>query len=99
MKLNKEQQSAVDHIKGPLRVVAGPGSGKTRLIIQKIVKIRNENLADESEIVVITFTNKAVNEIKKRLKSEGVENVRVMTYHSFCRRIIDLFGHLIGVKY
>ena len=63
--LNKKQEEAVKHINGPLRIVAGPGSGKTRTIVSKISYLLKNGLATQDEILTITFTNKAASEIKK----------------------------------
>ncbi|RKX65504.1 MAG: hypothetical protein DRP42_04655 [Tenericutes bacterium] len=86
MTLNKQQQQAVDKIIGPVRIIAGPGTGKTRTITSKIGKILTEGHANSDEILFLTFTNKAAKEAKSRIEIEvGVDNLpKVFTYHSFC---------------
>ncbi len=87
--LNLEQQLAVDHLKGPLRVIAGAGSGKTRVLISKINKLI-ESGVNPQKICAITFTNKAANEIKMRsLKENKFSNgIWISTYHSLCNFIL-----------
>ena len=67
IKLNKAQEEAKEYCDGPLRIIAGPGSGKTRTIISKIGYILKNDLAKPWEILTITFTNKAASEIKERV--------------------------------
>ena len=88
--LNDVQQKIVQDTQGALMVLAGAGSGKTRVLTQRIAYIISQNLAKPSEILAITFTNKAATEIKNRLFDMGVNamNVWAMTFHSMCCRIL-----------
>lgn len=71
----------------PLLIIAGPGSGKTRVIIERVIHlIRKEDIVS-SEILCLTFSKKAADEMKERLESKGIINVNVSTYHAFCRDI------------
>ena len=99
-KLNKEQYEAATNIEGPLLILAGAGSGKTRVLTYRIAHmIENLNIYP-SQILAITFTNKAAGEMKERIKSlvgDVVEGMWVSTFHSSCvrilRREIDKLGY------
>ncbi len=86
VQLNDQQRAAVRHTAGPLLVVAGAGSGKTRVIIEKIVHLVRDRGLPGSRIAAITFTNKAAREMKerlvKRLGKEKADGIRVSTFHS-----------------
>jgi len=100
--LNPQQQAAVEHIGSPLLVLAGAGSGKTRVITQKIVwLIRNANV-EAKNIAAITFTNKASREMKQRiselLKSEEAKGLTVSTFHSLGLDIFRQEYKTLGYK-
>ena len=92
--LNPQQLEAARHIEGPLMIVAGAGSGKTRVITYRIAyMIREKNIAPES-ILAITFTNKAAREMRDRVRDmlgHSSESPLVSTFHSFCLRILRQF--------
>lgn len=92
IQLNKEQQKVVDSIDGPVAVYAGPGSGKTRVLIERIKKMVLEKNIDPGSILAITFTNKAAAEMKKRL-SKYIEPKKLFigTFHSFCYEALKHF--------
>ncbi len=91
MNLNKEQSQAVEQTEGPVRIIAGPGSGKTRTIVSKIEYILKNDLAKPWEILAITFTNKAANEIKERINlGEGIKFNNVFTYHGWCNYFLRM---------
>ena len=99
--LNKEQTEAAMHLEGPALVVAGPGSGKTRVLTHRVAYLINEQKIHESNILVVTFTNKAANEIKERLKNLLQEDVKLPwagTFHSICSKILRRDGYLIGIS-
>ncbi len=85
--LNEEQQEAVTHFKGPLLILAGAGSGKTRTIIYRIAYLVSHYGVNPSTILALTFTNKAANEMVERLrrfpKGDYIKNVLATTFHSF----------------
>ena len=89
--LNAAQRKAVEHNGGHLLIVAGPGTGKTHTLTQRILRTRQN--ADASDILAITFTNKAANELRQRLfaQSENLDNVFVGTFHSFCLKLLREF--------
>lgn len=89
-KLNKEQREAVLHTEGPLLILAGAGSGKTRVLTYRIAYLIEEKSVYPSNILAITFTNKAAREMKDRVQSliGGTDNMWISTFHSTCVRIL-----------
>ncbi len=92
--LNPAQTKAVMHTDGPALVVAGPGSGKTRVLTHRVGYLINEGLADETSILCVTFTNKAAGEIKSRVK---LNLSWAGTFHSICSRILRKDGYHTGI--
>ncbi|NGX63017.1 MAG: ATP-dependent DNA helicase PcrA [Candidatus Anoxychlamydiales bacterium] len=92
--LNSEQQKAVDHIEGPLLVLAGAGSGKTKVVTEKIAKLISIGV-DADSILALTFTNKAANEMSERIKNLTSKNVVACTFHSLGAKILrESINHL-----
>lgn len=98
--LNKEQQEAVRHTDGPLLIMAGAGSGKTRVLTQRIAYLLHEKDVSPRNILAITFTNKAAREMKNRIQQlvgTDSQQIWVSTFHSMCvrilRRDIDRIGY------
>ena len=97
--LNTEQRLAVETTEGPVLVIAGPGSGKTRVITTRVSHLIN-NGVNPYNIGVLTFTNKAAKEIKERLEKEfhlDPHNLTTGTFHSFCSKVLRQHGYLIGI--
>jgi len=87
-KLNEQQESAVKHIEGPLLVIAGPGSGKTFVIVEKVLHLVNSGIP-QSSILCLTFTGKASGEMKQRLEKYGVLDTKISTFHSFAKEVLE----------
>ncbi len=98
MDLTPDQWSAVDHQHGPLLVLAGPGSGKTRVITRRIARLVEKGISPR-QILAITFTNKAANEMADRVEQliPGAR-VWVSTFHRFCARLLREWGRGVGLK-
>ncbi|GAB4820246.1 hypothetical protein N2152v2_007292 [Parachlorella kessleri] len=101
--LSQEQQAAVTAPLGATRVVAGPGSGKTRVLISRIAHLLNHHQVPAYQVLAITFTNKAGGEMRERLGrllgEEAANGLAAGTFHSFCYRLLKRELHLLpGAK-
>jgi len=98
-KLNPEQQKAVLHEKGPLLVIAGAGSGKTRTLTFRIAHLIGNMGVSPYNVLAVTFTNKAAAEMRERVENllgRSAEGMWVTTFHSACVRILRMEAHRLG---
>lgn len=106
--LNPKQKEAVTYLGSPLLLLAGAGSGKTRVLTHRAAYFIEKKLAKPSEILLLTFTNKAAEEMKQRMnklisvdksktKNDKSNEVFAGTFHSFCCRVLRSDGHYLGI--
>ena len=100
--LNQQQQQAVRYIDGPLLVLAGAGSGKTRVIVEKIAYLIETCGYSASDILAVTFTNKSAKEMKsrvlKRLQNKGSRHLKISTFHTFGLNLLKKHHEFLGYK-
>ena len=99
--VNEKQKEAIEHTHGPLLIVAGAGSGKTRVLTYRYAHLVMSHSVNYSNILAITFTNKAANEMKERISKLldlDIYPKWISTFHSSCVKILRTHGHLIGYK-
>ena len=103
---NRDQQSAIDTTSGPLLVIAGPGAGKTFTLVERIVRLIEVQHIDPSQLLVVTFTEKAARELITRISNRLIElgisfNINEMyigTFHSVCLRLLKDHREFTGLK-
>jgi DNA helicase II / ATP-dependent DNA helicase PcrA len=99
--LNEQQLAAVQSVNGPLLILAGPGSGKTRVIVHRVAYLVEHEGVHPSKIVAVTFTNRAAREMRERLEGlighQRTRSVTVGTFHATCARWLRIDGHHLGL--
>ena len=102
MSLNPQQRAAVLHCEGPLLVLAGAGSGKTRVIVEKIAHLVQSGRYPAKRIAAITFTNKAAKEMRervaKRIRGDGAEGLLISTFHALGLKILQVEHEKAGLR-
>ncbi|GAT76055.1 DNA helicase II [Ehrlichia ruminantium] len=97
--LNEEQKKAVTNINGPILILAGAGTGKTRTITSRIAYILNNNFALPNQILAVTFTNKAANEMLSRINElTCASNIWLGTFHAIATKILRQHAEAVGLK-
>ncbi len=99
--LSERQRDAVTHIDGPLLIIAGPGSGKTRVMAHRVAYLIGVTGVPPWKILAVTFTNKAARELLERcerLVGSGSNELQVRTFHGFCSRVLRSDGENVGLK-
>src|SRR3954453_2797756 len=95
--LTPAQLAAVTHVAGPLLILAGPGSGKTRVVTHRIAHLLEQGISGK-QVLALTFTNKAADEMKARLaRLVPLPTVWMGTFHRFCARLLRMYGQLVGL--
>lgn len=99
--LNIEQQKAVEQINGPVIILAGAGSGKTRVLTYRVINLIEQGI-DPFNILMVTFTNKAASEMKERVEKflknkNGTTLPAISTFHALCAKILRIDGSAIGI--
>lgn len=101
LKLNKEQRRAVKHIKGPLLLVAGAGTGKTTVLINRLAYLILEKKVKPKSVLLLTFTEKAAGELEERsdqILPYGCTDLWISTFHGFGERVLREYGLDIGLS-
>ena len=99
--LSVRQIEAVTHTDGPLLLIAGPGSGKTRVMAHRLAYLVGVKEIKANNILAVTFTNKAARELKdrcERLVTTEKELLQVRTFHGFCARVLRFDGGYVGLS-
>ena len=99
--LNPAQREAVLHVDGPLLVVAGAGSGKTRVLTHRVAHLIQAHGVKPNEILAITFTNKAATEMRERLErmlGRTARAIWILTFHAACGRMLRREAERLGYR-
>src|ERR1700739_984341 len=95
--LTPAQREAVTHVQGPLLVLAGAGSGKTRVITRRVAYLLRQGIAGEN-ILALTFTNRAAGEMRQRIEGLAPRSgAWVGTFHALCARLLRSHAPLVGI--
>ena len=96
--LTEAQRAAVLHVEGPLLILAGPGSGKTRVVTHRVAYLLSQGVPGR-QILALTFTNKAADEMRGRVAGLAPNRaVEMGTFHRFCARLLRKHASLVGLE-
>lgn len=99
--LNKQQRSAVENCDGPIMILAGAGSGKTKTLVSKISYLLNEKKVAPYQLLALTFSNKAAKEMRHRVGRDvefDIGSLQITTFHAFCARLLRSESHYLGLS-
>ena len=98
---DERQQKAIEHVNGPMLVVAGAGTGKTTVLIRRIAALIRDAHAQPNEILALTYTDNAAKEMRERVQGElrgvDISRLRAMTFHAYCNELLKANGRGFGV--
>src|ERR1700756_2430568 len=98
---DERQQEAIQHVSGPMLVVAGAGTGKTTVLTRRIARLIREGHARPDEILALTYTDNAAREMRERVQEElrgiSVSGLRACTFHAYCNEMLRACGMGFGV--
>ena len=96
LKFSKEQKVAIEHFRGPAIVIAGPGSGKTRVLTERIQHLIKDLSIEPEKILAVTFSNRATHEIKERITEDYKNKITISTFHSLGLSILKEHFNILG---
>src|ERR1700723_4658294 len=98
---DERQREAIDHVRGPMLVVAGAGTGKTTVLTRRIARLIEQGHARPDEILAVTYTDNAAHEMQERVRNEirgaDVSPLQVTTFHAYCNNLLIRCGKQFGV--
>src|SRR5580692_2650595 len=97
---DERQREAIEHVSGPMLVVAGAGTGKTTVLTRRIARLVQQQQAQPDEILALTYTENAAREMQERAQSEideGGSQPQVSTFHAYCNNLLIRNGRQFGV--
>ncbi len=89
---NPRQKQAIEHVSGPMVVIAGAGTGKTRVLVERVARLVSTGAARPEEILAVTYTDKAANELREKLAARIGEGLNACTFHALCNGILQRAG-------
>ena len=92
LEFNKQQLEAINHFKGACAVIAGAGSGKSTVLLNRIKNLVEQHKILENKLLTISFTRNTADELKEKLNKMGIMNTNVGTFHSVCAKILSNEG-------
>jgi DNA helicase II / ATP-dependent DNA helicase PcrA len=98
---DERQREAIEHVRGPMLVVAGAGTGKTTVLTRRIARLVRDGHARPNEILAVTYTKNAVHEMRERVRDElrgtDVSGLQIATFHEYCNNLLGRYGKQFGV--